>query len=268
MRASKYDNFWLSIIAEVEDALKEAYETGSGVRVDIAGIERIGRRRPESWRDSALVSSAGLLSGARTAHLKALVKELLKRGALSSYNARFTLKVTKDLVLIVRALRGPQGPPCACDEVFREFWWSELTRIDPRRLPREPGVYAIRVLERGRDPLYVYDEAMKWLNKTRWSALISYAGRRLRRLRRIGECPVIYIGATTGRRGHIRSRYRDLAGVRHTALFPILALLLAGWRLEYGYTITKSSKEAKELEKRIKDQYRSVHGRPPALVEI
>jgi len=76
---------------------------------------------------------------------------------------------------------------------------------------------------------------------------------------------VVYVGATP--RGTLRRRYEMLARAMHTAFFPILALLLAGWRLEYGYVATESGEEAEELEKSILCRYERIHGGPPALVE-
>ena len=110
------------------------------------------------------------------------------------------------------------------------------------------------------------------LGKTGWHEFLRYVNSRLNRLRRIGDCPVIYIGSTSGLRSEgsatssIRSRYVDLAGRRHTAFFPILALLLAGWRLDYGFLTVNTHTEAKKLEKRLKEVYRRIHGRLPALV--
>jgi len=79
-------------------------------------------------------------------------------------------------------------------------------------------------------------------------------------------CKVAKLVCLTGDTS-IRSKYRDLAGRRHTALYPVLALLLAGWKLDYGFKTTSSREEAMELERRLKEEYIKVHGRLPALVK-
>ena len=165
----------------------------------------------------------------------------------------------------------PLGPKCMCDYLFNGFRWGELVGIRARDLPNEPGVYVIRVIERGLNVESTISYLNDVLGRTKWYEFLRYVNSRLNRLRRIGDCPVIYIGSTSGLRGvgaksSIRSRYVDLAGRRHTAFFPILALLLAGWRLDYGFKTTNSHSEAKELEERLKKEYREIHGALPALV--
>lgn len=92
---------------------------------------------------------------------------------------------------------------------------------------------------------------------------MNYVYPRLERLYRIKSCPVIYIGSTD----NIQSRYRDLAGRRHTVFFSILALLLGGWRLDYGFKTTSSKEEAQSLEEELKAKYKEIHGALPPLVE-
>ncbi len=166
----------------------------------------------------------------------------------------------------------PLGPRCECDYLFRGFVWGELVSIRAKDLPNEPGVYVIRVIERG---LRVEDTIRRLksvLGKTKWYELLKYVDLRLNRLWRIGGCPVIYIGSTSGLRSEgsatssVRSRYVDLAGRRHTAFFSILALLLAGWRLDYGFLTVNTHTEARNLERKLKEEYRRVHGGLPALV--
>jgi len=166
----------------------------------------------------------------------------------------------------------PLGLKCECDYLFEGFKWGELVSIKVRDLPNEPGVYVIRVIERGLSVEDTIRELNDMLGRTGWYEFLRYVDSRLNRLWRIGDCPVIYIGSTSGLRSEgsatssIRSRYVDLAGRRHTAFFSILALLLAGWRLDYGFLTVNTHREARNLERKLKEEYRRVHGRLPALV--
>jgi len=158
----------------------------------------------------------------------------------------------------------PQGPQCICDNLFKAFRWYDLENIRSSKLPSKPGVYVIRVRERGNEPIKVYNGFVKLLDKLQWKEFKRYVISRLERLRRIGKCPIIYIGAAPS---SIKSRYRDLSGVRHTVHYPILALLMGGWKLEYGFKIVNTKGEAKNLERKLKEEYKRVHNKLPALVE-
>jgi len=166
---------------------------------------------------------------------------------------------------------GPPGSKCKCDPLFEGFEWYELTSIRAKDLPSRPGVYIIRVVERGcsvREAIKYFNEI---LGRTEWKEFLKYVDSRLERLRRISACPVIYIGSTTGLKGgkssSIRTRYKDLAGRRHTVFFPILALLLAKWKLCFGFITVENHKKAKEIERKLKEEYRKVHDKLPALVK-
>ncbi|OYT37471.1 MAG: hypothetical protein B6U89_07240 [Desulfurococcales archaeon ex4484_58] len=159
--------------------------------------------------------------------------------------------------------REPLGKKCRCDVLLDGFLWRELVEIDPSELPRNPGVYVIRVFEYG-DPIDELIRGFKsFISKTRWIELSRYVESRLKRLYRIGECPLIYIGSANS----IRSRYLDLAGKRHTIFFPVLILLYGGWKLDYGFKTTQNKDEAEMLEEELKNKYKSIHGTLPALVE-
>ena|GEM_PF-2755994 len=81
---------------------------------------------------------------------------------------------------------------------------------------------------------------------------------------KFANCPILYIGSAPK---SVRVRFKDLSGIRHTAFFPILALMLGGWKLQYGFLTVKSDHEAKELEKQLKSKYAEFHGSLPALVK-
>ena len=153
---------------------------------------------------------------------------------------------------------------CACEGIFKDFRWLDLGEVCSSDLPDVPGVYAIRVAERGMDVKEVCRGFLSFLEGSKWAELLSYVRSRLARLERISACPILYIGSAPK---SIRVRFKDLSGIRHTAFFPILALMLGGWKLQYGFLTVKSDHEAKELEKRLKSKYAEFHGSLPALVE-
>lgn len=259
---SKYDAFWFSVLNELEEALERAYRFGREVIVNVSGIARYGERRPESWAGRVVVGPRGVEKLWGGAHMKSLARVLLSSGALRRYDVAFTLRMTRDLKLVVRA-HGPPPLLCVCDRLFVGFHWTDLQSTDPSSIPDKPGVYVLRARRRGKDPREVYEEVCQLLSRTRWKALLDYAGERLSRLKRIGECPVLYIGSTP--RGKLRGRFRDLAGKRHTAFFPVLALLLHGWQLDYGYLVTQTGGQAEVLEKELKRKYAEIHKRDPPL---
>ncbi len=54
------------------------------------------------------------------------------------------------------------GNPCICDTLFKEFKWIEIVSVKPKHLPKKPGVYVIRIIEKG----YNVEEIIsKWVKK-------------------------------------------------------------------------------------------------------
>ena len=150
---------------------------------------------------------------------------------------------------------------CECEALFTKFLWTNLTSIDPNDLPKSSGVYAIRTRKRGSKVKEVIEKVYDYLKRTEWHPFMDFVNNRLERVTTISDCPIIYIGAApTG----LMARYNDLCGQRHTVFFPILALLLSEWQLDYGYV---EAIEAKREEAQLKTQYRRVHGALPALVK-
>lgn len=150
---------------------------------------------------------------------------------------------------------------CECDQIFTKFQWEGLVSISPKELPENAGVYVIRVKKRGKAVDEVISHTENFLSKTIWPPFEQYVLNRVNRLRRIRKCPVIYIGAAPTSLG---GRYKDLCGRRHTAFFPILALLMTGWKLDFGWLQTD---KPEEVEKSLKQQYIQIHGALPALVK-
>ena len=112
-----------------------------------------------------------------------------------------------------------------------------------------------------------YEVGVEMLMGASWRELWSYYGSRLDRLKRVNPilCPVIYIGGTGKGKGTLRSRFRDLAGLRHTTFYPVFVLLLAGCEIDYGWKPLTSSAEAFNHEERVKRGYLEVHGELPPL---
>ena len=112
------------------------------------------------------------------------------------------------------------------------------------------------------------DRAIEFLNnlcnEARWREIKNFASSRIKRLERLrsSKCLVLYIGSTR----NLRNRCRDLAGKRHTVFLALLALLVTGAEIDYGYKIM-TSQEASDLEQELKEKYRRLHGTYPPLVE-
>jgi len=150
---------------------------------------------------------------------------------------------------------------CECDQIFTKFQWEGLVSVGSEKLPENAGVYVIRVRKRGKPVGEVILHTENFLKKIKWPPFSGYVLNRVNRLKKIGKCPTIYIGAAPT---SLQGRYKDLCGRRHTAFFPILALLMTGWKLGFGWLLTD---KPEEIEKFLKRQYIQIHGALPALVK-
>lgn len=150
---------------------------------------------------------------------------------------------------------------CKCNQIFANFRWNDLATIRMEMLPKNAGVYAVRVRERGKPIEWIISCSHALLGEINWFHFEEYVVSRIRRLRNIGGCPLIYIGAAPT---SLRGRYKDMCGERHTAFYPIVALLFAGWKLDFGWF---EDGEPAKKERLLKKQYRKVHGALPALVQ-
>ena len=293
--------FWLNNIDVLREAVKIAYIYGS-VSIDISGILEYGKRKRNSWYGKIVVCGDRIVKNSVMVHLRSLSRIILSNNLLDEYDSCFSFTVTKDLVLLVKKLDNfvstesstfaktgnrsytykalginksssfnnnlfrnkPLGSECKCDHLFKGFHWHELPTLKASQLPKKPGVYTIRVIERGEDLINTKLKLEEIVLQTEWSELTRYVTRRLTRISHIRDCPLIYIGSTD----NIKSRFMDLAGRRHTAFFPVLALLLSKWKLDYGFKTVSSRKEAEQLEEKLKKEYQKIHGFLPALVEV
>ena len=150
-----------------------------------------------------------------------------------------------------------------CDNLFSGFTFQDIRAASP---PESKGVYVIRVKQTGRPVVEIGEQVGEVIQHLRWAIVGKKMLNRVTRLKRIGSCPVIYIGSAGTRRGSkhtLKGRYSDLAG-RHTAMYPLWALLYFGWDLDYGWIEEENSAS---LEESLKHRYRESHrGELPALV--
>ena len=86
---------------------------------------------------------------------------------------------------------------CECDNLFREFKSEDLESAELGESKKKRGIYAIRIRERGKPIDDVISFMGSFCSKTKWVPFNEYVLNRTDRLRNIGRCPVIYIGATT-----------------------------------------------------------------------
>lgn len=149
---------------------------------------------------------------------------------------------------------------CECDHIFTGFLWKDLVTLNANKLPKTTGVYAIRIGKRGEPIERVISRAYEFLGKINWPPFRNHVLSRVHRLEEIRECPIIYIGAAPT---SLQGRYKDLCGRRHTAFYAIIALLFAGWKLDFGWI---EDEEPLQKERHLKRQYANLHGNLPAIV--
>jgi len=154
---------------------------------------------------------------------------------------------------------------CKCDSLFKDFKWRQINSISLNEIQPETGVYAIRCANKGLDIDQTIQKTKDFFGQAQWESLNSYVFNRLNRIKSIQDCPIIYIGSAPSiKAGGLKSRYKDLSGRRHTIFYPVLALLIAGWGLQWGILPTK---EPKVMEKEIVREYNKIHGAYPALLK-
>ena len=93
-----------------------------------------------------------------------------------------------------------------------------------------------------------------------WDLAEKFLRSRLDRLVDIGDYPTIYIGSAgvhAESKNTLQGRYRELA-TRHTAQYPIWALLSSGWELHYGWMIVDDHPGT--AEEALKERYQMAHG--------
>ena len=151
----------------------------------------------------------------------------------------------------------------ACKNLFTAFCFRDLRFAEP---PDMKGVYVIRVRQEGLPVDSVLSGVRHVVKSLNWPAVGEKIMDRTQRIMMIDDCPIIYIGsAGTNPKSKqtLQGRYNDFAG-RHTAMFPLWALVYHHWDLKYGYRAVGDSGAS---EANLKSRYREIHGgRLPALV--
>jgi hypothetical protein len=154
----------------------------------------------------------------------------------------------------------------ACASLISMFQFQDIRSAKP---PAEKGIYVIRVAGRGEPVLTMVQNVglVNILDSIGWPQVTKYVQSRINRLLRVDDCAVIYVGsAAPGATSSntLRGRHQEFAN-RHTAMYPVWALLYFGWHLEFGWLVLDRPKDA---EAELKQKYKSLHdGRLPALVE-
>jgi len=158
-----------------------------------------------------------------------------------------------------------------CLNLFNEFTFEDLTNAKPpgrKGGKKGKGVYVIQIKSRASEaPEVIVRKVKQLVSGLKWKLVEDYVMSRIGRLIKIGPCPVIYIGSAGTQqqsKNTLKHRYAELAS-RHTAMYPIWALLYFGWKLKYGW---KECENPLVEEERIKKRYKDLHqGKSPALVE-
>lgn len=155
------------------------------------------------------------------------------------------------------------GCSASCDALFEGIGFYPMRSADP---PARKGVYFIRYTARGLDPDAMIHTVDGIIERIDWHVVTGKAGNRLERLRKINDCPVLYIGGagvSPRSRNTLKHRYSEFSG-RHTAMYPIWTLLYFGWELEFGW---QAGEDSGQMEAEWKQRYRDLHGGVlPALV--
>lgn len=150
-----------------------------------------------------------------------------------------------------------------CQGLFTDFTFQDLRAAEP---PQRKGVYVIQVKQDGEPVADIVQRVTRVVHTLNWSMVGDRMLSRIKRLDGIGLCPIIYIGSAGTRPSSnhtLAGRYQDF-GRRHTAMYPLWALLYYGWELRYGW---KQEDRPADLEKQLKEEYRKIHRDTlPALV--
>jgi hypothetical protein len=125
---------------------------------------------------------------------------------------------------------------------LRDFEFHDITEAKP---PDAKGVYVIRVRKPGMPPDEIIRNPEPHLSRLGWEMAERYLLDRIRRIRKIGECPVIYLGSagTNPESRHTPAgRYRDLVN-RHT----IRALLCFGREQDFRSKAVKTRRNSRRI---------------------
>lgn len=150
-----------------------------------------------------------------------------------------------------------------CADIFSGFVFHDLRTAKPLDTK---GVYAIRVKQKGEDPRKIILLVTQLIKTLNWDTVGKHILSRINRLEHVGKCSTLYIGSAGTRKDSkktLKSRYEDFSG-RHTAMYPIWALVYFGWELQFGW---KQEDDPASAEAQLKTRYKELHNNKlPALV--
>ncbi len=150
---------------------------------------------------------------------------------------------------------------CLCDHLFLGFKWVELEGRIIDLLPDQPGVYVLRTIEKGRSIKSILSSINRYLVKTGWKDPLFVLSKILDQAKglALADCPVLLISST----GNLRKRIQAYSGFQTPLSFLIIELLRNKWRIEVGYKVTRTRKEARHEVLRLRKKYKAIHGRLP-----
>lgn len=151
-----------------------------------------------------------------------------------------------------------------CDSLFTEFKFQDLRNASA---PNKKGVYVIRIKKEDSSVKEIVEKVKQLVQNFKWELIENYILNRVNRLKSINQCPIIYIGSAGTRKDSkntLKGRYKEFSG-RHTAMYPIWALVYFGWELEFGW---KEGENPGDIEGQLKQEYKKRHrNKLPALVK-
>lgn len=157
-----------------------------------------------------------------------------------------------------------------CSNLFSKFEFQDLRAELPNNEKNKKGVYVIRVKRRDKPVKEIVEQIKQFVRKINWKSAEDFILSRIKRLEMINQCPIIYIGSAGERakgkpsKVTLNKRRKQLSK-RHTASYPIFALIYLGWELEF---LWKEEVSPRDTEEQLKREYKEAHnGKLPALVE-
>jgi len=151
-----------------------------------------------------------------------------------------------------------------CKDLFTEFEFQDLRSASP---PNKKGVYVIRIKKEGSSVIEIIEQIKQCIQNLNWKLVENYIFNRISRLKKIKQCPIIYVGSAgthKGSKNTLKGRYEEFSR-RHTAMYPIWVLLYFSWELEFGWK--EEEDDPGRVESQLKQKYTERHkDKLPALV--
>ena len=131
---------------------------------------------------------------------------------------------------------------------------------------KSKGIYLISILKRGENADLVYDKLKIIIDQLKWNMVEIFMNDRVKRICKINDCSIIYIGAAGGQhkdsKNNLIGRYFGFKD-SHTIMMPLWALIYFGWELNYHFIAIDNPQI---LEEKLLQGFKEVHaGALPAL---